>query len=207
MTLRIIGDVHGKYKDYVKICQDAEQKGYFTVQIGDHGLSYEHFEHYKLSRNNHRFFAGNHENYYLYNDCPNAMGDYGHLIMGGVEFFFVRGAFSIDKSFRKEGIDWWPTEELSMESCYWALESYKNAKPDIMLSHDCPDEVKDFMVNNGIGILGKKIIKTRTGQLLQAMFEFHRPKLHIFGHWHKSLTVNIKGTKFICLNELEYIDI
>jgi len=36
---------------------------------------------------------------------------------------------------------------------------------------------------------------------LQIMFDMHRPKLWVFGHYV------IKGTRFVCLNELKTITI
>ena len=48
---------------------------------------------------------------------------------------------------------------------------------------------------------------SRTRQALDAMFDIHKPDLWLFGHWHDSQDRNVMGTRFICLNELEYKDI
>jgi len=42
---------------------------------------------------------------------------------------------------------------------------------------------------------------------LQIMFDMHRPKLWIFGHYHQDFDDVIKGTRFVCLNELKTITI
>jgi predicted phosphodiesterase len=81
------------------------------------------------------------------------------------------------------------------------LELYEKEKPDVVISHDCPDSVKlDIMKHDGI-------IKSRTGLLLQMMYEIHSPDLWVFGHHHKSCKSRIHGTNFVCLNELETITI
>jgi Icc-related predicted phosphoesterase len=38
---------------------------------------------------------------------------------------------------------------------------------------------------------------------LHMMFQEHQPKLWVFGHHHQSKDVQINGTRFVCLNELE----
>jgi hypothetical protein len=39
------------------------------------------------------------------------------------------------------------------------------------------------------------------------MFSIHKPDLWIFGHWHCDADEVIDGTRFICLNELSYVDV
>lgn len=205
--LRIISDVHGKYIPYAKIARRAEEEGCATLQLGDFGFSYGSFEHFELSPNKHRFFAGNHDNYEKIGDCPNNLGDFGEVTLGGVTFFFVRGAYSIDRVFRVQGRDWWSEEELSMDKCYQALEQYRLDKPDIVISHDCPDVMRDWLIRHDAGMIGCKPIATRTGQLLQAMYDAHQPERWIFGHWHINVKTIIGRTEFICLGELSTMTI
>lgn len=205
--IRIIGDVHGHYAEYVKIATQSDT--HYTLQLGDMGFSYRHFQKCGLSSAQHMFFGGNHDNYDLYNLCPNALGDYGMIKLPGEKpFFFVRGAYSIDKKYRTIGIDWWEREELTVEQGQKALELYSKVKPTLMITHDCPEVMREVFLSKNMGMMGgnKKII-TRTGNLLQKMFEIHQPKLHIFGHWHQSIREKIDDCMFQCLNELEYIDI
>jgi hypothetical protein len=42
-----------------------------------------------------------------------------------------------------------------------------------------------------------------TGWALQELYNIHQPKLWIFGHWHRSKTIQHGKTKFMCLDELE----
>jgi hypothetical protein len=205
MPIRIIGDVHGKYIPYAKICKDAELKGLHTLQIGDMGFNFGHFKHFGLEPDKHFFFGGNHDNYDTIKDCPNNIGDFG-LVPGYSDFFFVRGAYSIDKAYRVEGRDWWAEEELDMSLCYKALEEYKSKRPDTMITHDCPDCSRDWMIKHKLS-MSSRTINTRTGQILQAMFEYHQPRIWIFGHWHQDVSFDIQGTKFICLDELSHLDL
>jgi hypothetical protein len=118
---------------------------------------------------------------------------------------FVGGALSIDRHTRTEGFDWWPDEELSTHELMDMIDRYENVEPRIMVTHDAPESV----VNILFGANGKLKLNlpSRTRQALQSMFEVHQPEMWLFGHGHNSKNVVIKGTRFICLNELESMDI
>jgi hypothetical protein len=49
-------------------------------------------------------------------------------------------------------------------------------------------------------------IPNRTGLALQNMWNRHHPKLWIFGHWHETISCDIQGTTFVCLDELDSVD-
>lgn len=204
--LCVIGDTHGKYIPYAKIVRKANKEDYATLQLGDMGFSFGHFKHFGIDPEVNRFFAGNHDCYDILLDperCPpHCLGDFGEVTLGGVTFFFVRGAHSIDRIQRTQGKDWWPEEELSMGQCYQALEAYQAAKPRIMITHDCPNVMRDWFTRHGIGAAAFNPIKSRTGELLQQMYEAYQPEVWIFGHWHKNAKVKIGQTEFICLGEL-----
>lgn len=201
VQLRIIGDVHGMIQEYLDIAKPAQR----SLQVGDMGLSYRLLLEGHFNSDHHKFIGGNHEHYpsLLSGSVPHYLGDFGvHEIPDWGEIFFVRGGYSIDQYWRTHGIDWFPEEELDMAECYAALELYKEVRPDVVVTHECPVEVIDF-----VGIPELKIRPSRTAQLLQSMFEEHQPKLWVFGHHHKDWTESIKGTQFICLGELGFIDI
>lgn len=209
LKVRFIGDIHGRYKSYAKIAIEAEKLGHYTCQIGDFGFSYGIFKHHQLSPSRHLLFAGNHDNYDKIIHCPNNLGDFGEICLPDARpFFFVRGAYSMDKHLRIEGRDWWRNEELDMFLCHKALILYEQKRPEIMVTHDCPNVARDEMLRRGRGA-GYGKVKTRTGQMLQAMVDLHVPKLWIFGHWHRNTTFTLPGmkTKFICLGELEWLEV
>lgn len=205
--LRIFGDVHGKMYKYVPLALEAEH----TIQLGDLGFL-DHYEYLGfLDPTKHRVLGGNHDDYSVrdgvfYNQTPHFLGDYGvHNVPGVGDFFFVRGGHSIDKDQRTEGFDWFPDEQISYSNGIKALDEYVKVKPKIMLSHECPtsiiDRVSGFKKWNG-----EPILPSMTANLLEQMFEAHKPELHIFGHHHKSFDMVIEGTRFVCLPELGYLD-
>lgn len=194
MKYTIIGDVHGKISQYEKIITEANKQNTLTIQIGDFGFKKEHLWHIANINDNHKILFGNHDDYsFLYhphslNDFKIIKGDYKTLLT-------VRGAHSIDKNLRIENRDWWANEELTYQQFQEAIELYEKEKPEIMVTHDCPQEVREKLFN-----IHEKSI---TSNGLQAMFEIHQPELWIFGHHHKTIDTTINNTQFVCLNELE----
>jgi len=214
--LRVIGDAHGKFKEYSKIAKKAEN----SVQLGDFGFneSYKWLQQNlpKFSPVNHSFFGGNHDDYDHYYKVPHALGDYGEAKLGDIQFFFIRGAFSIDKKWRRiheqvSGLKcWWKEEELDAEKMEKAIKMYLSVKPEIMITHDCPDSISKMIGNPSMlrdfGF-DPDNFNTVTQTLLEACLNQHQPKLWVFGHYHRWNNIVHKGCQFICLPELEYIDL
>ena len=214
---RIIGDVHGhisegqactlprnKGKYYLDLIKDCE----YSLQLGDMGFDYSPLMGLDFGR--HCFIGGNHDNYDVTEDIPNYVKDFGKLNMGGIEVFYCRGAFSIDKEdrLRIKHKCWWAEEELTYAEGLRALASYERAKPKIMVTHDCPIQIARLIGNPQVlrnyGF-NPTTFNTSTQQLLQAMFEIHQPDLWVFGHFHQNWQEEVNGTKFICVDELNYI--
>lgn len=107
----------------------------------------------------------------------------------------VRGAFSIDRIYRTEGVDWWANEELTYKEFNEVIDVYIKYKPKIVITHDCPHSVRKHL----FGIDKKSI----TSNGLEGLFTQHQPEIWVFGHHHISKKEMINGTKFICLAELE----
>jgi hypothetical protein len=194
-SITLIGDVHGKYKHYHEIIREKDRHPY-TLQIGDFGFRYDTLKN--VDSTQHLILPGNHDNY---NDCYNYshfLGDYGYTSLNRVKFFYYRGAYSIDRQSRTVGIDWWEDEQVTIDQFMKARELYRQIKPDIVITHDCPDEV-------GFRLLKpfQRKYENLTGWALQELFNIHQPKKWRFGHWHQSWNMNIDGTDFRCLNELE----
>ena len=202
--MTVIGDVHGEYDRYFRVIKGREA----TLQLGDMGYNYAPLMG-AVDPSAHKFFKGNHDDYNNRN-VPHAIGDYGLYAHGGIEFFFVRGAFSIDKKYRVIGRDWFPEEELTYEQREDALEKYIEAKPEIMITHDCPQEVAELIGNPDVlrdfGF-NPDTFSTVTQILLQRMLDAHKPKLWLFGHFHKVWEQPVKGTHFRCLPEMHFITI
>lgn len=196
--LRLIGDIHGKFKNYLSMIHESP---YPTIQVGDYGLGfYPHVDKglYEVMKNNvqHRFIRGNHDNIDVCKTYPNFIRD--GFVEGNA--MFVGGALSVDKINRTRGFDWWETEECSYGEFMQILDIYEVAKPEVMITHDCPNSVVETL-------FGKKGAKTITREVFSTMLEIHRPKLWIFGHWHEHVDMTIDGTRFICVNIDQTIDV
>lgn len=226
--IRFIGDVHGRVTARGGRCyKNLIAKPEYTVQVGDFGFDYRGLATVDAAR--HKIVAGNHDNYEAMDGWDHFLGDSGiHSIPLAPDgygeprefkFFYIRGAFSVDKWRRSAYIDWWPEEELNYAQQIEALDAYKEAKPRIVVSHDCPEEIIEFVAQNGL-----KFKPSATGQLLQECYLSHQPDVWIFGHHHRNwmthyngIGVTIRGkqvdngsrktTLFICLGELGYLDL
>lgn len=184
-----VGDIHGKRQEYLEIIANNEH----TVQIGDCDFNYDFLKEVDPAK--HKIIPGNHDNHNIVYDDPHCLGRFGVHALNGIEFFFLAGAYSIDKQYRIEGKSWWPNEELSHKELVDAIDLYDKVRPKVVLSHECPSEI----VRISFGINDNNI----TRNALRVMWEIHKPKLWIFGHWHRDFDQNILGTRFICLNELK----
>ena len=83
---------------------------------------------------------------------------------------------------------------------------YRVCKPSIVVTHEAPGEIVDRISNpNVLRNFGYDPDKftTLTQDALQNCFEAHQPDIWIHGHHHKSYTMNVNGTKFVGLAELE----
>lgn len=208
MKYRLIGDVHGKFGPYKQIIKDSPP----SIQVGDMGVGFFRWPHGEPSTNpphekmvagNHRFIRGNHDNPSVCKTQSQWIAD--GAIEDGV--MFIGGGLSIDKAYRIEGYSWWPGEELSIAELNDLTDLYIKMRPRVMITHDCPEEVAAAMLH-GIPLLGNEKVDfpSRTRQAFQSMWSAHSPELWVFGHWHKSFDHVLRGTRFVCLAELEYRD-
>lgn len=193
--ISILGDVHGKYKRLHEIIREKDRYPYI-VQIGDLGFDFSTLDN--VDPDEFKIVGGNHDNYDKIINIPHYLGDYGYTSLNGVNFFFYRGAYSIDRQYRTIGIDWWAQEQLKVEDFLKARELYRDVKPDIVLTHDCPESIAPYVPPPGV-----QIYQNTTNWALQELFNIHQPKIWRFGHHHRSWNMNVNGTNFRCLNELE----
>ena len=186
-----IGDVHGKTDAYQKIVERAP----YSIQVGDFGF---HKEWAWLKKNvnaeHHKVVCGNHDLPPSENDAPHCLGNFGSIIHGGLPLFFVRGAHSIDASYRTEGVSWFADEQLNHLDLLDAIAEYERVRPDIVVTHEAPAYLKMMLCGQAYD---------QTSIALDQMWGVHRPRLWIHGHHHKSARYELLGTQFISLAELE----
>jgi hypothetical protein len=214
-TIRFIGDVHGKYGTYRKLLKDSPHQ---TIQVGDMGVGFRRWPHGEWEQNppydlmvsgGHRFIRGNHDN-------PSACSRHTQYIADGhIEgpMMFIGGALSIDRAYRYEDYSWWPDEELAPESLELLITKMIEAKPKIMITHECPESVAAMIVGTIPDLRSGGFMKmdprfaSRTREAFDRMFGVHQPKLWLFGHWHVPFDYMYRGTRFVCLPELETLDV
>lgn len=207
--MRFIGDIHGKWLEYLNVIHDPKNPCSESVQIGDFGLGFqqrqEHvdyvFGEMNKENHNHRFIRGNH-------DSPAECKANQNWIPDGLTengMMFVGGAHSIDQAHRVPGVSWWEDEELSYQELGEMIAKYEEYKPDVMVTHDAPDVIARHLFP--YYRKNDPMCNSRTRNAFETMFTIHKPKLWIFGHWHESINTNILGTDFVCLAELEFMDV
>ena len=201
--ITFIGDCHGKFDRYNTIIKNSTNP---TIQVGDMGvgflyptgLPYPNPPYDKMVSGNHRFIRGNHDN-------PAVCKRHTQWIPDGTieeDVMFIGGGLSIDKEWRTLGESYWDDEELSIERFNELFDVYYNTKPRVMVTHDIPETVAMHLFRTM-----KLDAPSRTRQAFESMFEAHKPELWIFGHWHDHRNMNVLGTQFICLAELQTMEI
>jgi len=133
-NLYITGDIHGEFESLVfYITSKYELKNSDIIVAGDVGLGFHKLNYYiqiftKISKkliknNNHIYFVrGNHDDPKYYHNTPEELckfsnihiiDDYTILSFGDKNVLCVGGATSLDKMYRKPGIDWWAGENVN----------------------------------------------------------------------------------------------
>ena len=221
-TLRVIGDVHAQIEQADQFTRDARPyleiiaNAPYSVQLGDMGDrgTYEQLAT-RVDAGRHRFIPGNHEHYDWL--PPHNLGDFGLVHWGGVDFFFVRGAWSSDRELllqlgREQGKTlWFKQEELTDEQMHAALEEYSRTRPLIVLSHDAPTHIARFAWHHAcrFSVPNSRAVfcASRTTEFLEQLLEHHQPRVWVFGHHHRDWRRKEGRTLFVCVGELSYVDI
>lgn len=207
-TIRICGDIHGKYDQYFNIVHNSE----YSVQLGDCGFHYEPLN--ILDSSKHKFFFGNHDS----RDAKvteHFLGYYGFTELNGVAFFYVSGGHSIDRAYRlthehQTGQKiWWEDEELSYADMQKVYKWYKDVQPQLVITHEAPTVCMEKIQNpNILKEFGYPDgWKSNTQQLLQQLYEEYQPQVWVHGHMHHAARNQIDRTLFISLQELGYVDV
>lgn len=210
--MRLVGDIHGKIIPYLDLIADCEE----SIQVGDFGMGF--LSPYQMERvaeahasGDHRFIRGNHDDPAICREAPGWIAD-GHYDAER-DMMFIGGAWSIDHQYRKDfdekhgTTSWWPDEELTTPEFARIYADFVYHKPSIVVTHDCPMQVSYELFFTGKYRMFGPHQSTRTAEALQSMFYQHQPDLWVFGHWHYPERQKIDGTEFVCLAELEHLDI
>ena len=203
----IVGDLHGQINVLNNILMkhaDATE----IVVAGDFGLGFSDEldnQFVKLARTIIdeelpvvTFIRGNHDN-------PKACKQWNHegifwlpdgLLEGGT--LYIGGAKSHDVQHRKEGMDWWPDEELTVDQFEEIFENLKGREAFVkrIISHDAPRCIKDYLKQRNF----QHYADTTTGDMMEVLLGM-LPNLStwIHGHYHTYHHTRISGVHFIGL--------
>lgn len=213
MSIRIIGDVHGKFDEYKKVVGRSSH----SVQLGDFGFvsEWNQLSYSGLDPSCHKIIKGNHDQYDY--ESPFDLGNFGMSEIGGVKFFFIRGGISIDRTNRllteysTKQKTWWSQEELNLSEMLDCIRLYSLYQPDIVMSHVPAASFSNIMTDGDDSILTRfkfhKGFKENHQLLGDELLKIHRPKIWLSAHFHQSFRAEIDGTDFISLAELEHFDL
>lgn len=179
-----IGDIHGNFAEYKTILEkirkiDADA---ITIQVGD--LELDNPSQINFLGEKDFFIHGNHDDVDACQKHPNFLGKFGYK--HGI--FYISGAKSNHMGYAHE--------ELTVKELNDAIELYEKIKPEIVVSHDCPQSMREYFFYE------KK--KTFTSDALQEMWDIHAPKTWMFGHHHSSQHEVVDGTDFMCVAPVNY---
>lgn len=218
----IIGDVHGKVTELIQCLNDAKINSSTIICVGDFGLGFIIPEQlnvlqHQLAADNNLIITirGNHDNPYYFVLSTNrhirmnliAVGDYTQMYIPGLgKTLFIGGGYSLDKAYRKEGVDYWQEELPKFSSI---PESHYHDS-ETVITHCAPTEyipmqfkrISDTMPNDVRDDI--KHTKQVLDLVYQELVEGNpQPPKWYFGHYHTSYI----GENYRCLNELELIQI
>lgn len=178
-----IGDVHGQYGRYFQLCKKYRQ----TIQLGDLGSNYSMIEsNLPIS---HKFIWGNHDYLYEAEACKNFIPDgttvRDMMFIGGADHFVHK-----ERLKKTPGLDWVNIRD-----------KYEQARPRIMVTHDCPSTAGRLMDRWG------DYIPDRFSSFFDELFQIHQPEYWVFGHWHQSRSFLADGCRFRCVDILEVFEL
>lgn len=188
-----IGDVHAHFNLYKGLLM--EEKPAQSLQVGDFGIGFPGY-YPEFFGDGNKFIRGNHDHPQFCQQHPNYLGEFG--VSGDI--FYCGGGYSIDKAMRVPGVTWWHDEQLNLQQMGEALQLYAKTKPDVVVTHQCPQRIEDKLFNFPTRFTAA------TPKFLEALLDEHKPKLWIFGHYHISRNRKVNGTRYICLRPLEHVE-
>jgi hypothetical protein len=206
MSLFLIGDIHGRIDDYLKLLASL-LAGSRSIALGDMYLGRPGI-HLPELPHEHKFLRGNHDNPALCRAHPNYLGDFGYL--PDDELFFVSGAQTASWRVLGNSKYWYADEEMSDSALNDAIAIYKDTRPKIVISHTAPFEAAKEILKelNGSYFLNKHCdVESRTSRALQEMLAAHQPSAWFFGHFHINREFLIGETKFRCLAEMAAFEV
>lgn len=102
--------------------------------------------------------------------------------MEGTKYLVIGGAYSVDKQYRTQNVDWWEDEQPSDEIKQYVEQQIEERDFDVVLSHTCPQ--KYTPTEMFLPGLDQSIIDKSTEEWLDKIEDKIDYKAWLCGHWH-----------------------
>lgn len=215
-TCSLMGDIHGKTEELEKFLRSRSEES--LILLGDCGFGFvpnyvEIMEKMARENGNHVYcLRGNHDNPSVFKNPPpgewlHILPDYTELLIQGKRCLAIGGGVSVDRTFRREGKNWWSDETIR-----WDRERVEAlaGKIDILLTHAglLPPSVKPLR-NENPGLFDRdRELHTDLVQerwLFLDLIEKLEPLEWFFGHFHVSETWKVNNRtlcRALAINEI-----
>lgn len=215
-----MGDNHGDYQIMQNLIDLHDIKDCYFVHVGDGGEGFVHLEKqlrqfaylndfFRARNINYMSIRGNHSDpFYFKQDSRVNMShfelieDYTVMEHKGKLVQFIGGAISIDRTHRTEGTSYWKEEVV-------VLDESKCQKVDVLITHTAPSFCFPQQFNEivyGWARRDSSLIADLNHErlLMDKIFDICKPSLHLYGHFHSSVTEMINGCthKLLDINEI-----
>ena len=214
MIISFAGDWHGNYRYTRKALNYAAKNGSdVVIHVGDFGVwspyNYIRAVGDEAARLNLQVFFvdGNHEDHPWLNAQPVREDGFrilhdnvAHIPRGtvwtwdGVTFMGLGGAHSVDRQWRRDGVEWFREETLTYGQAFEAATTPHDI--DIMITHDCPTGVEiPGIAGNPHGFPKEEIaLAEKHRDLLGYVVDNLQPKILVHGHYHVSYSDMLDST-------------
>jgi hypothetical protein len=220
-----IGDIHGNFRNFLKILENSGIENSTLIQVGDFGVGFRPIEiEYELLRpisnwlentgNTLYAIRGNHDNPDYFQNNPfdferiKLLPDFHIMELEGKNILFLGGAISIDRITRKIGISYWEGEELPF-IIPDIKDIFSGSHIDIVCTHSCPtftwpqtfSPIVESFAEKDTKLLSELTAeRKRLDLLFEKISEYNgfAPKLWVYGHMHKTIKTEYQDCKFQC---------
>ena len=222
--LLFLGDHHGQWDFVFDIIVTKKIENCYIICVGDGGEGFiskdkqlRQFEYlnneFKNKNIEYKSIRGNHSDPYFFQkeniiSLSNfeLIEDYSVYQHDSKLIQFIGGAISIDRTGRKEGVSYWKDEKL-------VFDKDKCQKVDILVTHTAPSWCFPQQFNEMVYGWAKEdayLLEDLTDDraVMNEIFKLCKPSLHLYGHFHTSVTERINGCmhKLLDINEIWSMD-
>lgn len=217
-----LGDVHGQFSELIDLIYELP-KNSLIIQVGDLGLGFGQdfrfftnvHEELTLRESYIKTIRGNHDDPTYWSQQMEQypqiqlVRDFTIQNINGLNFYFVGGGVSADRSMRIDGKSYWTDEVANFTEYEKPLELI-----DVLVTHDTPIECFPEGVETPLMKYYSEFDKELVTDIeahrsnLSKIYKDVNPKYHVYGHYHQSkLTKNeYTGQIHLSLGEFEIYD-